>query len=101
MPSATTGITPFFANKGHHPNITVHPKCNLTSTCAHDFVTDLDELHQSLKTHIADAQHHYQITADSSQTQAPEFPISSQEFVKAQFFHTTQPSKKPSDKFLG
>src|ERR1700719_4619989 len=24
-PSATTGISPFFANKGYHPNITVHP----------------------------------------------------------------------------
>src|SRR5882724_261641 len=26
--SATTGITPFFANKGYHPNLTVHPECD-------------------------------------------------------------------------
>jgi hypothetical protein len=25
-PSATTGISPFFANKGYHPNLTVHPE---------------------------------------------------------------------------
>ena len=31
-PSATTGISPFFANKGYHPNIMVHPKCDLSST---------------------------------------------------------------------
>jgi len=24
-PSATTGVIPFFANKGYHPNLTVHP----------------------------------------------------------------------------
>ena len=28
--SATTGISLFFANKGYHLNITVHPKCNVT-----------------------------------------------------------------------
>ena len=29
--SATTGISPFFANKGYHPNITVHPKHDIAS----------------------------------------------------------------------
>ena len=30
-PNATTGITPFFANKGYHPNISVHPEQDLAS----------------------------------------------------------------------
>src|SRR6266481_8140114 len=30
-PSATTGTTPFFANKGYHPNITVYPERDLAS----------------------------------------------------------------------
>jgi predicted secreted protein len=47
-PSATTGISPFFANKGYHPNITVHPECNLSSTRAKEFTVDLDKLHQEL-----------------------------------------------------
>src|SRR5882724_486494 len=64
-PSATTGITPFFANKGYHPNLTVHLEHNLASTHACDFVTDLDELHQQLGQHIADAQRRYQTSADS------------------------------------
>ena len=25
-PSATTGISPFFTNKGYHPNLTIHPE---------------------------------------------------------------------------
>ena len=57
VPSATTGITPFFTNKGYHPNLTVHLECDLTSAHARNFVTDLDELHQELRQHISDAQH--------------------------------------------
>ena len=30
-PSATTGVLPFFANKGYHPNLAVHPECDLLS----------------------------------------------------------------------
>jgi len=30
-PSATTGVSPFFANKGYHPNITVHPERDIAS----------------------------------------------------------------------
>src|SRR5882724_7306187 len=63
--SATTGITPFFANKGYHPNLTVHLEHNLASTCTCDFVTDLNELHQQLGQHIADAQRRYQKSTDS------------------------------------
>jgi len=31
-PSATTGVSPFFANKGYHPNITVHPERDIASS---------------------------------------------------------------------
>ena len=27
--SATTSVSPFFTNKGYHPNITVYPECNI------------------------------------------------------------------------
>ena len=30
-PSTTTGVSLFFANKGYHPNMTVHPKRDLSS----------------------------------------------------------------------
>ena len=47
-PSATTGITPFFANKGYHPNITVFPERELASVKAREYVIDLEELHTKL-----------------------------------------------------
>ena len=31
-PSATTGISPFFANKGYHPNLAIHPERDLASS---------------------------------------------------------------------
>ena len=64
-PSATTGISPFFANTGYHPNISVHPECDLASVQAHEFAIDLDDLHTTLKAKIASAQKRYQISADS------------------------------------
>ena len=57
--SATTGISPFFANKGYHPNITVHPERNIASFRAYDFIIDLDELQSTLKFEISVVQQHY------------------------------------------
>jgi len=42
--SATTSVSPFFANKGYYPNITVHHKCNIAFSQACDFTVDLNEL---------------------------------------------------------
>jgi len=53
--STTTGISPFFANKRYHLNITVYPECNITSFQAHDFTIDLNELQSTLKAEISTA----------------------------------------------
>jgi hypothetical protein len=100
-PHATTGVSPFFANKGYNPNISVHPERDLASSRAKDFVVDLDELHQELRKHIADAQRHYQGPADRRRSPAPDFKVGQQVFVEAQYFRSTRPSKKLSDKYLG
>ena len=57
--SATTDISPFFTNKGYHPNITIHPKCNIASSQACDFTVDLNKLQSILKAEIFTAQQHY------------------------------------------
>ena len=58
-PSATTGVFPFFTNKGYHPNITVHSKYNIAFFRVHDFAVDLDKLQSILKAEISIAQQHY------------------------------------------
>jgi len=42
--NATTGVSLFFANKGYHLNITIHPKYDIASSQAHNFAVDLNEL---------------------------------------------------------
>src|ERR1700678_550080 len=100
-PSSTTGISPFSANKGYHPNLTIHPERDLASAQAKNLVVNLDELHQELKATIAEAQRRYQGPADARRTVPPTFSVGQQAFVKAKFFRTTRPSKKLSEKFLG
>ena len=93
-PSATTRISPFYANKGYHPNVSIHPERELASRKAQEFTIDLDELHTTLKEQIRTAQSCYQTSADACCAPALSFLTSSHAFVKAQFFCTTQPSKK-------
>ena len=83
-PSTTTGISPFFANKGYHPNITVHPERDFVSIRAREFAVELDKLHSALKDHIQEAQSRYQVSANCTHSLHPEFPIGSSTFVKAQ-----------------
>ena len=64
-PSATTGVSPFFTNKEYHPNITVHPKYNISFFQAHNFTIDLNKLQSTLKAEIFLAQQHYQKSADA------------------------------------
>ena len=100
-PSATTGISLFYANKGYHPNISIHPERELASRKAWEFAINLDELHTTLKEQIRTAQSCYQTSADACCAPAPSFPTGSHAFVKAQFFRTTRPSKKLAEKYLG
>ena len=99
--SATTGISLFFANKGYHPNIMVHPEQDLSSAKAGDFMVNLDELHKELRLQIAEAQKCHQGPADARRTPALDFKVGDLFFVKAAHFHTTWPSKKLSEKNLG
>jgi hypothetical protein len=64
-------------------------------------VIDLDELYAELRTQLAVAQEHYQGPADSCRSPAPDFKIGKYAFVRAENIHTTQPSKKLSEKYLG
>ena len=63
--------------------------------------TDLTELHANLKDAILDAQERMQVQTDWLRSAPPDIQIGSQVFVKAEFFHTTRPSKKLLEKFLG
>jgi len=100
-PSATTGVSPFFANKEYHPNLSVYPEQDIAFFCACDFVLNLDELQDILKEEIAKAQRQYQSSANSCRQQPLDFQVRQSVFVRSQYFRTTRPSKKLSEKYLG
>ena len=99
-PSATTGVSPFFTNKGYHPNIFVYPERDMTSAWAHEYAVDLDSLHHYLCEEMANTQLRYQDPADAKRSPAPDFKVSDQVYMKAKYFRSTRPSKKLSEKNL-
>ena len=52
-PSAITGVSLFFANKGYHLNIIIHPEHDIASSWAHNFTVDLDKLQSTFKAEIS------------------------------------------------
>src|SRR5258708_10602354 len=99
--SATTGISPFFANKGYHLRLLTNLLALSSSSKAQCYMADLDRLHSQLKVLIAEAQECYQKAADHQWMPSPAFRIGDCVYVKAKFFHTTQPSRKLAEKKLG
>jgi len=92
-PSATTGVSPFFANKGYHPNISIHPERDLSSTLAHDYAIDLNKLHLFLREEMSLVQKRYQGPADAHRIPTLDFKVGEQVFVKAKYFRSTHLSK--------
>ena len=86
--NASTGITPFFANKGYHPNITIYPEHNLASLKARELVltVNLDELHSVLKDEIAITQAWYKEQADRQQIALPKWSISDRVLLYSNIF---------------
>jgi len=88
-PSATTGVSPFFTNKGYHPNLAVHPERDLSLARAREYAVDLESLHKYLREEMAAAQKRYQGPADARRSPAPDFKVGDQVFVKAKYFRST------------
>uniref|UniRef100_A0A0W0FIS0 Tf2-1-like SH3-like domain-containing protein n=1 Tax=Moniliophthora roreri TaxID=221103 RepID=A0A0W0FIS0_MONRR len=99
--NASTGVSSFFANKRYHPNITVHPEYHLASQKAHNYVTNLDEVHQFLCDEIKAAQDAYKTLADNQCNPAPDFQVGQQVYILTKNIKTTWPTKKLSEKYLG
>ena len=99
-PNTTTGVSPFFANKGYDPAITIHLEYELASSHAHQFVTDLSKLHEELRKAILSLQEQYQCSADKNRIPPLNFKVGDKVYVKAKFFRTTQPTKKLAKKYL-
>ena len=100
-PSATTGVSPFYTNKGYHPRLQVHALQDLSSENARLFAKNLETVHSELKDAIIEAQKRYQGPVDARRSTPPNYQVDDQVFVLAKFLWTTRPSKKLAERFLG
>src|SRR5258708_33282728 len=73
--NATTGVSPFFTNKGYHPEITLDLQAETSSAKAQTFMADLECVQAELKENITQAQARYQKNADKHSVKAPELNI--------------------------
>src|SRR5258708_3165211 len=99
--NATTGVSPFFTNKGYHLEITSDLQAETSLAEAQTFVADLEHIQAELKENITQAQERYRKNAVKHRVEAPKLNIGDQAYVKVKFFRTRQPSKKLSEKNLG
>src|SRR5260370_37128433 len=86
--NAMTGVSPFFANKGYHPEFTADPQADTSLAKVQMFVADLECTQAELKENIAQAQERYQKNVDKHSAEAPELKVADQANVKAKCFGT-------------
>ena len=68
MESEATRTTPFFTNKGYHPELPTYPNRLSTSHATHQFVTNLADVHTRLHENLSIMQQCTQLSVDSAQT---------------------------------
>ena len=100
-PNTSTGVSPFFAKKGYHPSLTIHPERDVANTYARDLAVDLQSLHEYLREQITSTQHRYKETADHKQNPGPDFKVGDSVFVLAKYIWTTCPTPKFPKQYLG
>jgi len=100
-PSATTGVSPFYANKDYHPRLQVHTLQDLSSKNACFFADKLATVHSELKDVILEAQKCYQVPTNAHRSMPPNYQIGDQVFVLAKFLQTMRPSRKLAKRSLG
>lgn len=99
-PNASTGTSPFFANNGYNPAITVHPERDVANMYAKDSAVDLQDLHQFLCEQREFTQSRYKETGDCVRAPYPGIKVGDQVFVSAKYLNTGQPTKKFTETFL-
>src|SRR5260370_27164616 len=79
--NATTGVSPFFTNKGYHPEFTVDLQVETSSAQVQAFMVDLEHIQVELKENIAQAQERNWKNADKHRTEARELKMGNQAYI--------------------
>ncbi|KAG5716111.1 hypothetical protein E4T56_gene10872 [Termitomyces sp. T112] len=100
MPHSTTGVSPFYANKGYNPRLTLSLK-DIPSHIAHEVAEDLRSLHQFLRDEINTANQAYSKHTNTHRKPTPDWPPGTLVWLDRQNLKTWRPSIKLDHKRLG
>jgi hypothetical protein len=99
-PHSATGVSPFFANKGFHPRLSISFD-NIPSHEARLVAADLKDLHNHLKQEIKTANDTYQKFANVKRDPTPDWPVGTLVWLKTENIKTKRPSVKLDHRMLG
>lgn len=99
-PHSTTGVSPFFANKGYHPRLTISLD-DIPAHEAHEVARDLKSLHSYLRNEIAVANEAYQKFANTHRADTPDWPEGTLVWLDCRNIKTKRPMKKLDHRRLG
>jgi hypothetical protein len=101
---ASTGTTPFFANHGRHPvslSTAAPREFESSNPASEDLIASLQELHQQLTIHLAEAARTHARYYDRKVQDAPDFKVDEQVWLLRRNVKTARPSDKLDYKRLG
>jgi hypothetical protein len=99
-PHSATGVSPFYANKGYHPRLTIS-LTDIPAHEAHQVATDLKTLHQYLREQVNVALKAYSRFEDPHRDPTPDWQVGTQVWLDLRNVKTKRPMKKLNHKRHG
>ena len=99
-PHTATGVSPFFANKGFHPLLSISPP-DPSSPLAADVANDLISLQHYLQDQLATTIQQYERHTAHRRSPIPEFKVGDLVWLDSRNIRTKRPMKKLDHKKLG
>ena len=96
----STGVSPFQANYGFNPSMTVERGATASEPGNH-FAYELDDLHIRIRQTLSAAQESQKKFADRKRTDAPEYKVNDLVLLSTQNLALTRPTRKFAEKYIG
>ena len=94
-------MTPFFANKGYHPRLSLNPPQPSINQKAQDLTQHMKDILEQLRANLLVFQEAQKFAANLHRTPAPSYQVRDQVWLDFKNIRTQRPFKKLDDKWIG